>query len=102
MISVKPTVFTTKLMPEIYSIFPYLDGIWQNAGQQCTLTSWMDSKHLPTSKHYQGLAIDLRSHDLVIPTKQEIFETLKGELTEYLILLEKENTPDEHFHIQIR
>lgn len=102
MIVVKPTVFTTKLTEEIYSILPFLDGIFQSAGVQCTITSWMDSKHAPTSKHYDGLAIDLRSYDLSSEVKHSIFETLKAELPEYLVLLENEGTDNEHFHIQIR
>ena len=69
------------------------------------ITSINDSaKHMPSSRHYQNEAIDLRSRNFLTREDKRIF---RQELELYLgsffrVLLESEDTENEHFHIQVR
>jgi hypothetical protein len=52
--------------------------------------------------HYEGLAIDVRSHDLG-PAAAVVVTNLKIHLApEYVLLWEDQGTPNEHIHIQYR
>ena len=66
----------------------------------CTLTSANDSKHSEKSLHYQGFALDFRTHDFT-GDKQELLHELREALgPEFDVLLEGEGTPNEHLHVE--
>lgn len=46
---------------EISKIFPVIDQIWKDHGQEAVITAGIDGKHMSGSKHYKGDAIDLRT-----------------------------------------
>jgi hypothetical protein len=46
-------------------------------GRECVITSAHDSDHLPTSKHYQGFAVDIRNRDLTLQEKDRVLDKLK-------------------------
>jgi len=67
------------------------------------ITSGSDGTHMVGSKHYTFLAIDIRSNwyksDIKIKVKSALESALGSQFT---VLLENENGPNEHFHIQVR
>jgi len=102
MIRIKPCVIFKTLRPEIYGLFELIDDTFADRGLDCWITSAQDGKHMAGSKHYDGLAIDLRSKNL--PSKAEkkrVLEELKDGMTEqYDVILENEGKPQEHIHVE--
>lgn len=68
------------------------------------ITSGSDGTHLPTSKHYTGQALDVRSHTFASRAAKRRFQAawLAALGPGYTVLLEQEGTPNEHFHAQRR
>lgn len=94
MIKVKPDVRFTCLKPEIYSIFPILDELWDEEGLTCWITSANEGTHASNSLHYKSLAIDLRRWGLDDP--KSFVQTLQRELgADYDVVLE-----DNHIHVE--
>lgn len=73
------------------------DDIFQAHGQTMTVTSCLEGGHKSGSRHYDGLAFDLRIHDLrgVSPyaIAQEIQEALGSE---FLVIPEAT-----HIHVEV-
>lgn len=79
-------------------VFHIYDAIAQ---QDAWVTSANDGKHTPNSKHYKGLALDFRTHNLNPDQRKKVFNELRKALgTTFTVLLEDENQPNEHLHIQ--
>lgn len=68
------------------------------------ITSMNDSNHTPNSKHYKNEAIDIRSKNFKDQVDKHIFryelELCLGPF--FTVLLENENTANEHFHVQVK
>ena len=66
------------------------------------ITSANDSQHKAGSKHYENLAVDVRSKSFADATARAAFvSALKQELgLEFTVLFEGAGTPNEHFHVQ--
>lgn len=72
-----------------------IEGIW--------LTSGSDGTHSEHSQHGRGRALDVRSKTFRQDGKYEWMSALGQELgRRYVVLLESEGSPNEHFHIQVR
>lgn len=90
-----------ELRPEIYSIFSTIDEVFKHHGLECTITSANDKTHMTNSLHYRNLALDLRSHFIPKGYEQSIVNELQEALgSDYDILLEGLNTPNEHIHLE--
>lgn len=102
MIVIKPGVVFKKLKPEIYGLFAYFDTLFKHYGVDAVITSANDGRHMKTSKHYEDLAIDLRSkHVDTVGHKLQIVELVRHELGgDYDVLLESMGRPNEHFHVE--
>ena len=103
------------VQPDIYKIFPVLDQVYQKyVGHKPTITSARDSQHsTPNSLHYRGLAVDVRTNDLIgagdyakyspASVKVAILGELKKALnatpggSDYDVILE---VSPEHLHIE--
>ena len=71
-----------------------------DAGSSCTITSANDSKHSTGSLHYQGKALDFRTHDFQ-GDKKELVHMCKEALGPHFdVLLEGLGTPSEHVHLE--
>ena len=70
------------------------------------VTSGTDSDHGPRSFHYNGLAVDIRSHDLSDEDKTRAAEAMRRILfqfdSRFSFILEDKDQPNEHFHLQFR
>jgi hypothetical protein len=70
--------------------------------EDLVITSANDSQHKVGSKHYENLAIDVRSRSFADATARGLFiDALRRELgTAFTVLYECDGTPNAHFHIQ--
>jgi hypothetical protein len=67
------------------------------------ITSGSEGTHLPNSRHYTFEAVDVRSNWFKPDIKPMVKALLEMELgSQFTVLLENENGPNEHFHIQVR
>lgn len=102
MIQVKDGVVFKELKPQIYILFPLLDSVFDAYNRSCVITSAADGRHMKGSKHYQGLALDLRSQHLINEKmKLDLLEKIRGGLGEkYDVILEHLGNPNEHYHLE--
>ena len=73
------------------------ESVFERHSHDCIITSITDGTHSKNSRHYIGMAFDLRRRHLDSDKQaNEILKELISELgSEYLIILEKT-----HYHIQ--
>ena len=102
MIKFKQGVSVTTLAPQIILAIAVAESVYKEiTGTNLIITSGCDGQHLPNSKHYLGLAVDLRTKHLGRDRKVMVLTKLKECLgAEYLVLFENVDQPNEHFHIQ--
>lgn len=107
MLLFKPTVRIKVYGPHIHHIltvvFNYNERKIESFPLNWTITSINDSTHMTNSKHYINAAIDLRSKNFNKDVK-ELFRANLHQLLgiNYTVLHEAPNSPDEHYHIQLR
>ena len=76
-------------------------AITMECSAELLITSAGDGRHSSRSKHYLGLAIDLRSKHLHPDEKEQVLAELRQALgDQFDVLLEGQGTPNEHFHIE--
>lgn len=99
-LAVKPGVILSTSL-QVQFIRQAVTRVWQQYGFTPTITSSMDGEHMQNSKHYAGLAEDYRTHDLPDDLKYAMFNQVRNILgTDYDVLFEYENQPNEHLHIE--
>lgn len=66
------------------------------------ITSCNDGRHMTTSKHYQGLALDLRTKNLSINEKLLVYNELRNRLRHlgFDIIQESLGQENEHIHLE--
>lgn len=80
------------LRPEIIACAIVIDGIYQRHGRPegVTVTSVVDGKHSPNSLHYDGYAIDTRTHYFDKGTQKKVAQAIRDALTdEFDVVLER-------------
>jgi len=88
------------LQPEIISKFPMIERLCTEYGIEFVVTSAVEGRHKQNSKHYVGMAIDMRSRTFRDGSMGDdcrtFVEHLQGLLgDDYFVLQEKH-----HIHIQ--
>lgn len=92
----KASVRHNGLQPEITNILPEIERIWRKYGQEVVVTSAMDGTHMHNSKHYEGLAIDLRTRYFDKIDRLNAFYELKNALgSDYDVVMEIS-----HLHVE--
>jgi hypothetical protein len=83
-------------LPIAYAI-GVAEGVYDAYGFGLVVTSIDDSKHGDKSKHYPGLAVDLRTRHLDSGSKAAIYKKLQDKLEwlGYDVVLEQD-----HFHVE--
>lgn len=84
--------------PEMIIGLMVADQCYKDAGFTLVVTSLVDGKHSKTSRHYLGLAGDLRTHNIHNPEAMVL--KLKEQLPEFVIIFENKGKPQEHIHMQ--
>ncbi len=100
-IKVKPGV-TWVFAPALFRMLEAMRFVSTALDVDLTVTSAADGLHSgPLDPHYNGNAIDIRSHDLTTEQKRAVLAGLKAELgPRFYVFLEAPNTSNEHFHAQ--
>lgn len=63
--------------PEIWMAVGVLEGIYASLGKELVVTSLNDGTHMVGSRHYQGLAADIRIRDLSPMELEVVLATAK-------------------------
>jgi len=105
----KPLMYGFNIKPGVYgSLQPVMDNaldavqqVWSTHTLRPTITSIADGQHMQGSKHYQGLAFDVRLNDIPL----ELHETLRREVSNMVgsafdVLHEYHGTTNDHLHIE--
>lgn len=96
----KKGVTISGISPELVLGLMVVDGIYRSNGEDLTVTSITDGRHSRSSRHYIGMAADLRTNNISKLNTDIILMQLREHLPEFYIILENEGTPNEHIHIQ--
>jgi hypothetical protein len=102
MLKLKHGVTLYGLQPEMLYALDVATTIYDKLDIDCVVTSsrYAD-RHGNKSRHYSGLAVDLRTHGLLTAQVNAIVVALRHELgPDYDVLFEAEGTPSEHIHIE--
>ena len=102
MINIKRGVNLKGLQPEIILALMAATEAYSAFNLDCTITSALDGEHMEGSKHYEGLAVDLRTHTLNSEhTKTHVIVAIRNALgDDYDVLLHAPDTINEHIHIE--
>ena len=90
----KPGVRILGIKPETWAITMAADPLWMGLGLPygVTVSSGTEGRHTRASKHYAGLALDLRISDLPAGTVQSVAEKLAANLgADFTVLLESDH-----------
>lgn len=80
---VKDGVWTNVITFEAIRIIQEVSGAYERiVGRIPTITSWMDGKHIPNSRHFYGLALDFRTWGLTEEQKRLISAELYSRIGE--------------------
>ena len=98
----KSGVRLTKLSTQMVLAVLVVDGIFIKRGLECVITSANDSKHGDNSLHYEGNAMDFRTHYTELNgLEQGIRDEIKESLgDDFDVVLEAVGTPNEHLHVE--
>lgn len=102
---IKEGVKINGLKPEILLGIIILEAAFNEHAQEIdfVITEITGGKHGTGSLHYCGQAIDARTHGLTLYQKHDILKAAKFALGEnYDLILEAENTANEHFHLEFQ
>lgn len=94
---IKPGVQLNGLSTEMLFALYTTSRIYNNFGQNLTVTSAKDGKHSINSLHYSGQALDFRTYDVEKNKMQLIYSELQFSLSQkgYDVVLESD-----HLHIE--
>jgi hypothetical protein len=94
------------LAPQIVLAIMTALPVYEEAGAtELWVTSCNDSEHSPTSLHYLGRAVDLRTKNLPRNMRTQVAATLGARLESamgFTVLFEDPDGSNEHLHIQYR
>lgn len=94
--TVKSGVDLNDIKPEMIQGLLICCAVYIHHGQNFVVTSGRDGKHMASSFHYKGLAVDLRIRDLKGMTAQEMAAKLREALGKhYDVVVEKD-----HIHVE--
>lgn len=93
---IKQGVDLRGLQPQMVLAYILIQGVYARHGYPCVITSCSDSKHGPNSLHYKGLALDLRTRDVLPETMGVMVLEIKQVLgPQFDVVLEKD-----HLHVE--
>ncbi len=104
MIAIKPGAKITGLQPEILLALQIIYSVFRvYSVPVLTITEGTGAKHMEGSKHYKGLALDIRSKNIPEMTKTLIKHECNINLGEsFDFFLEQAGEAGEHFHVELR
>lgn len=102
MISIKNGAKLDGLRAEILLGFFIIAKVFSDHEYDITMTEATGGDHMKTSLHYKGLALDIRSKNIVSKAmKHQMLEECAMALGDnYDFIIEDEGQPNEHFHVE--
>jgi hypothetical protein len=95
-IGVKHDVILRGLNEKMLPVFHKAPNIWRKYGKNLVITSGLDGKHCKGSRHYAGLALDLRSLNLKRNARAQVRSELAVALGDgFRVLME-----NDHIHVE--
>lgn len=101
--SIKPGVDLRGLQPQMAIAYTIACEIYARHGStgMCVITSASDGVHGPNSLHYKGLALDLRTNNIIDAFLPVIVRELTAALGEQFdVVFEDSHGPNQHVHIE--
>ena len=80
MLRMKEGVSIAGIRPELSVGLSIADGVFAKRGRDCVVTSGVEGEHMKGSKHYVGLAADLRKRHLPGGMDAEVVVELRRDL----------------------
>jgi hypothetical protein len=78
-----------------------VEAIYESYNVECWITSANDRTHKEGSKHYEGKALDFRTHNIPADKRHRLFEDVRAALgEEFFVNLEFPGEAEEHLHVQ--
>lgn len=94
--NLKPGISIRGIRPEVVLALSVAREVFMNVGAELTITSCTEGRHSRGSRHYTGLAADLRTRHLPHAKLEQIVPLLKQKLgAEFDVVLEAD-----HIHIE--
>ena len=94
----KDSVSFKGLQPQMLLVIARMEELWR--GQALVITSANDGTHMQNSLHYQGLALDFRTKDVLLD-KQRLLEDVRAALgRQFDVIFEDPGGPNEHMHVE--
>ena len=95
---IKKGVKQEGVQPALWFGLGVAEAIWHTIGRQLTVTSLNDSTHSANSRHYNGLAADIRTRDLTPLEVKAVMQKLVAILDPlgFDVVLEKD-----HIHLEV-
>ncbi len=94
----KPGVRLFGLRPEMVVAILAAKTVYDNHNHEFVITSAVDSRHSPTSLHYVGAAIDIRTRHIPAHARQGVSAEIAIALShEFDVVLERD-----HIHIEFQ
>lgn len=101
MLKIKQGVVFKEINDFYLTIFVVLRNMAKRLNKEMVITSANDGVHRQGSKHYQNLAVDIRTKHLSNELKQTLLNLLRHELgSDYDVILEDLGGVNEHIHIE--
>lgn len=95
-LEVKPKVSLKGLNQKMHPTLNKAGKIWQKYGKTLVVTSTVEGRHCKGSKHYSGLALDLRTKYFKKKIQAQVSDELSDSLgQDFQVLLEKD-----HIHVE--
>jgi len=96
MLQIKDGVDCQGIRPELLLAVIVSESAYRRGGYDCVITSLLDGRHSPTSLHYAGSAVDLRTRHVSAEDREPLAQLISESLgIDYDVILE-----DTHLHIE--
>lgn len=101
MLEFKAGVSIKRLVPQMLLALRVMEDLFNQYGLPTVITSGNDGQHMDGSKHYEGAALDFRSHHAPNLAKG-IAQAAKSKLQilGFDVIFESPNLPNEHIHVE--
>jgi hypothetical protein len=99
----KAGVIANDVCPQVWYAVGVADSWrWQKGYGQATVAALRNGAHKVGSLHYQGRAVDIRTHDLTAGEREQFYDALRGKLFPigFDVCLETDPPENEHLHIE--
>jgi len=101
MILIKSGVRISKLRGPMVAGWMIVAECFEAFGYDCTVTSGEDGTHLSQSLHYDGLALDFRTHHVERSDLDPLLDRIAKSLGDgYDWVLEQRDKANEHLHVE--